>query len=61
MKAEQAAIRLDSVYNSAYYSLVDNVNNLHVDASKFETIPNTNSQRISLQKNVKIVIMYWQV
>lgn len=50
MKAEQAAIRLDSVYNSAYYSLVDNVNNLHVDASKFESIPDVNAQRTSLQK-----------
>lgn len=50
VKAEQAAIRLDSVYSSAYYSLVDNVNNLHVDASKFETIPNVNAQKVALQK-----------
>lgn len=50
MKAEQASIRLDSAYNSAYYSLVDNVNNLHVDASKFETIPDEDAQRVALQK-----------
>lgn len=52
-KSEQASITLDGVYNSAYYSMVDNMNNLHVDSAKFANIPTTTSQRQALKNMSK--------
>lgn len=36
---------LESVYASSYYSMVDSINNLQVNADKFETVTTSNAQR----------------
>ena len=46
---EQSAKTLESVYSSSYYSMVDSVNNLHVNAAKFETVSTSNTQRSLLR------------
>ena len=35
---EQSSKTLESVYSSSYYSMVDSVNSLQVNADKFETL-----------------------
>jgi germination protein YpeB len=42
---EQSSKTLESVYSSSYYSMVDSVNSLQVNADKFETITNSSAQR----------------
>ncbi|MFQ6724503.1 MAG: hypothetical protein ACLRFE_04160, partial [Clostridia bacterium] len=42
---EQSNKTLESVYSSSYYSMVDSVNNLQVNADKFETITTSSAQR----------------
>lgn len=46
---EQSAKTLDSIYASSYYSMVDSVNNLQVNADKFETLTTSSSQRAILK------------
>ena len=46
---EQSAKTLESVYSSSYYSMVDSVNNLQVNADKFESVSTSNSQRAILK------------
>ena len=46
---EQSSRTLESVYSSSYYSLVDSVNNLQVNADKFETVTSANAQRSILK------------
>lgn len=46
---EQSAKTLDSIYASSYYSMVDSVNNLQVNADKFETLTTSTSQRAVLK------------
>ena len=43
---KQNANILEGVYTSSYYSMVDNVNNLHVDLSKYSTL-STNQAKIN--------------
>jgi len=42
---EQSSKTLESVYSSSYYSMVDSVNNLQVNADKFETVTTSSAQR----------------
>lgn len=42
---KQNSKTLESVYSSSYYSMVDSVNNLQVNADKFETITTSSAQR----------------
>ena len=49
---KQNAKTLESVYSSSYYSMVDSVNNLQVNADKFETLTTSMSQR-SLLKDME--------
>ncbi len=42
---KQNAKTLESVYASSYYSMVDSINNLQVNADKFETLTTSNAQR----------------
>ena len=46
---EQSSKTLESVYSSSYYSMVDSVNNLQVNADKFETVTSSSSQRSILK------------
>jgi len=46
---EQSVKTLESVYSSSYYSMVDSVNNLQVNADKFETVTTGSSQRALLK------------
>lgn len=46
---EQSAKTLESVYSSSYYSMVDSVNNLQVNADKFETLATSSAQRSILK------------
>jgi len=46
---EQSSKTLESVYSSSYYSMVDSVNNLQVNADKFESVSTSNSQRAILK------------
>lgn len=46
---EQSSKTLDSIYASSYYSMVDSVNNLQVNADKFETLTTSSSQRAILK------------
>lgn len=46
---EQSTKTLDSIYASSYYSMVDSVNNLQVNADKFETLTTSSSQRAVLK------------
>lgn len=46
---EQSSKTLESVYSSSYYSMVDSVNNLQVNADKFETLASSSSQRSVLK------------
>ncbi len=46
---EQSSKTLESVYSSSYYSMVDSVNNLQVNADKFESVSSSNSQRAILK------------
>lgn len=46
---EQSAKTLDSIYASSYYSMVDSVNNLQINADKFETLTTARSQRSVLK------------
>lgn len=46
---EQSSKTLESVYSSSYYSMVDSVNNLQVNADKFETVTSSTSQRALLK------------
>ncbi len=47
--SKQNANVLEGVYSSSYYSMVDNVNNLHVDVSKFSTLTTKQSKLNTLQ------------
>ena len=47
--SKQNANVLEGVYASSYYSMVDNVNNLHVDVSKFSTLSTKQSKLNTLQ------------
>lgn len=42
---EESVKTLESMYSSAYYSMVDSVNNLQVNADKFETLTTSSAQR----------------
>ena len=42
---EKSNKTLESVYSSSYYSMVDSVNNLQVNADKFETVTTSSAQR----------------
>jgi len=46
---EQSSKTLESVYSSSYYSMVDSVNNLQVNADKFESVSTSGSQRAILK------------
>lgn len=46
---KQSSQTLESVYSSSYYSMVDSVNNLQVNADKFETVTSSNTQRALLK------------
>ncbi|MBO5910292.1 MAG: germination protein YpeB [Clostridia bacterium] len=46
---DQSAKTLESVYSGSYYSMVDSVNNLQVNADKFETLTSSSSQRAVLK------------
>lgn len=46
---KQSSKTLESVYSSSYYSMVDSVNNLQVNADKFETVTSSTSQRALLK------------
>ena len=46
---EQSSKTLESMYSSSYYSMVDSVNNLQVNADKFETLASSSSQRSVLK------------
>jgi len=46
---KQSSKTLESVYASSYYSMVDSVNNLQVNADKFETLTSSNAQRMVLK------------
>lgn len=46
---EQSTKTLDSIYASSYYSMVDSVNNLQVNADKFETLTTSSAQRAVLK------------
>lgn len=39
---------LSSIYASSYYTMVDSVNNMVVDSEKFQSLPTTEAQRMSL-------------
>ena len=47
--SKQNANVLEGVYTSSYYSMVDNVNNLAVDVSKYSTLSTTQAKRETLQ------------
>lgn len=51
--ANQTRNTLEGVYSSAYYSMVDSVNNLHVDTAKFETLPDVEAEKTSLKSMSK--------
>jgi len=46
---KQNANILEGVYTSSYYSMVDNVNNLSVDISKYSTLSTTKAKTATLQ------------
>ena len=46
---EESVKTLESMYSSSYYSMVDSVNNLQVNADKFETLTTSNAQRMVLR------------
>ena len=46
---EESVKTLESVYSSSYYSMVDSVNNLQVNADKFETLSTSSAQRMVLR------------
>lgn len=46
---KQSSKTLESVYSSSYYSMVDSVNSLQVNADKFETLSTSNAQRMVLK------------
>ena len=46
---EESVKALESVYSSSYYSMVDSVNNLQVNADKFETLTTASAQRMVLR------------
>ena len=46
---EQSAKTLESVYSGSYYAMVDSVNNLQVNADKFETLTTSSAQRMLLK------------
>ena len=46
---EQSVKTLESMYSSSYYSMVDSVNNLQVNADKFETLTTSSAQRMVLR------------
>ena len=46
---QQNANILEGVYSSSYYSMVDNVNNLSVDLSKYSTLSTNAAKRDTLQ------------
>ena len=46
---KQTANTLEGVYTSSYYSMVDNVNNLAVDLSKYSTLTTNNAKIDSIQ------------
>lgn len=47
--SKQNANILEGVYSSSYYSMVDNVNNLHVDVSKYSTLTTRQAKLSTLQ------------
>ena len=47
--SKQHANILEGVYASSYYSMVDNVNNLAVDLSKYSTLSTTQSKQETMQ------------
>ncbi len=47
--SKQNANILEGVYSSSYYSMVDSVNNLHVDVSKYSTLTSKQSKLNTLQ------------
>lgn len=46
---KQNSKTLEAVYASSYFSMVDGINNLQVDSSKFETLKNASAQRACLK------------
>ena len=46
---KQNSSTLEAVYASSYFTMVDGINNLQVDSSKFESLANTSLQRQSLK------------
>jgi len=46
---KQNSSTLEAVYASSYFTMVDGINNLQVDSSKFESLANTSLQRKSLK------------
>ena len=46
---EQSSKTLESMYSSSYYSMIDSVNNLQVNADKFESVATASSQRAILK------------
>ena len=46
---EESVKTLESTYSSSYYSMVDSVNNLQVNADKFETLTTSSAQRMVLR------------
>lgn len=46
---KQNSSTLEAVYASSYFTMVDGINNLQVDSSKFESLANTSLQRRSLK------------
>lgn len=46
---KQNSSTLEAVYASSYFTMVDGINNLQVDSSKFESLSNTSLQRKSLK------------
>lgn len=46
---KQNSSTLEAVYASSYFTMVDGINNLQVDSSKFETLQNKSLQRQSLK------------
>ena len=47
--SKQNANILEGVYTSSYYSMVDNVNNLAVDLSKYSTLSTTKAKTNTIQ------------
>ena len=49
---KQNANILEGVYASSYYSMVDNINNLHVDVAKYSNM-STNQAKIATMTDIK--------